>query len=147
MWCGWKGLLMMNRKVRHKQSKRAKLICCLGSREEVFRSPNSVSNPEPSQIQIEDYAGSTVLKPRGYFRFPIVYHADRVEDGNICLMFVYRLVRSILPAEGQSSDWTPTQRVTEGLGRHERRFLFKSSQRSRFRSCQNREEAATPSFC
>ncbi|KAF9650034.1 hypothetical protein BDM02DRAFT_3185724 [Thelephora ganbajun] len=62
-----------------------------GSSEEVFQSPNSVSNPTPSPIRIEDYTGLGVLKPEGYFRLPIVYHADRVEDSNICLMFVYRL--------------------------------------------------------
>lgn len=79
--------------MRPLELKGAKLIYCLGSRGEVFRSPNSVSNPAPSRIQIEDYTGSEVLKPEGYFKLPIVYHADRVEDGNICLMFVYRLVR------------------------------------------------------
>jgi hypothetical protein len=68
-----------------------------GSSEEVFHSPNSVSNPTPSPIQIEDYTETRALKPGGHFRLPIVYHADRVEDGNICLMFVYRLVRTIPP--------------------------------------------------
>ena len=53
----------------------------------------------PSKIRIEDYAGSEVLKPKGYFKLPIVYHADRVEGTNIRLMFVYRLVRTIFLTE------------------------------------------------
>ena len=73
------------------------------SSEEVFRSPNSVSNPAPLQIRIEDYADSGVLKPKEYFKLPIVYHVDEVEDADINLMFVYRLVRMTLPAERQIS--------------------------------------------
>jgi len=80
-----------------------------GLSEEVFRSPNSTSNPTPSKIRIEDYTGSEVLKPGGYFKLPIVYHADRVDDGNICLMFVYRLVRTHL-AESRNSNRPPTMK-------------------------------------
>jgi hypothetical protein len=80
-----------------------KLICCPGSGEEVVRSLNSLSNPEPSQIRIEDYAESEVLKPKGYFKLPIVYHADRIENVNLRLMFIYRLVRRIFPTEVQET--------------------------------------------
>ena len=62
---------------------------------------NNVSNPEPTQIRIEDYADSEVLKPKGYFKLPIIYHVDRIENTNIRLMFVYRLVRTIFPPEVQ----------------------------------------------
>jgi len=75
------------------------LTHCSGSSEEVLQSPNSLSNPAPSKIQVKDYTGSGVLKPGGYFKLPIVYHADRVDDGNVCLMFVYRLVRTLRLAE------------------------------------------------
>jgi hypothetical protein len=79
------------------------LIYYLGLKEEVFRSLNSVSNPTPSRIRIEEYTGSEALKPGEYFKLPIVYHADRVEGTDIRLMFVYRLVRTILPAESHTN--------------------------------------------
>ena len=57
-----------------------------------------------SRIRIEDYTESEVLKPNGYFKLPIVYHADGHEDTNIRLMFVYRLVREIPLAENAKID-------------------------------------------
>ena len=87
--------------VRPKLLRLLKLICHLGSSDEVIRSLNSVSNPEPSRIRIEDYAESEALKPKGYFKLPIIYHADRIENANVRLMFVYRLVSTVFPAEVQ----------------------------------------------
>ena len=109
--------------MRPLQSKRRKLIRRLGTSEEVFESPNSVSNPMPSRIRIEDYTGSGTLKPEGYFKLPIVYHADRVEDGNICLMFIYRLVRAVHLADRQDSNWLVTHIQDDGGFRSTRASL------------------------
>lgn len=81
--------------------RRTKLTCYLGSDGEVFRSLNSVLNPVPSQIRIKDYTESEVLEPKGYFKLPIIYHADRIENVDFRLMFVYRLVRPIFLVEAR----------------------------------------------
>ena len=59
-------------------------------------------------------------------------------------MFVYRLVRVLHPAE-EDTIFTGGlhERTMEDLGRREPRFMFKSSQRSRFRSRRNRGGAMT----
>ena len=76
-----------------------------------FSSHQTRSSPAPSRIRIRDYVESETPKLEGYPRLPVICHAARVEDRNICSVFVYQLARLVHLAKRRGSNG-PTQRRT-----------------------------------
>lgn len=61
-----------------------------------MHSINSIKSQEPFSIPLGRLTGSSFLAPGSNVELPIILHADRLEDQNLCLLFVFRQVSGVL---------------------------------------------------
>lgn len=59
---------------------------------EVLRSDNSLAPQKPRRIPLNNPLGSSSLGPGDSLEFHVVLHAERIEEHELCLLFVYREV-------------------------------------------------------
>lgn len=62
---------------------------------EVIRSHNSIVSQSPRRLPIHGTGGSSVLHPEETQEVPIVLHGEDIGEQELCLLFVYREVRSM----------------------------------------------------
>ena len=59
---------------------------------EVLHSHNSLAPQRPYRIPLKSSQGSPTLYPGDSIEFPVVLHAERLGEQELCLLFVYREV-------------------------------------------------------